>query len=191
MAKTSTRRRDAHLVHEEPGQDDPIDRHLVHEVTSPQAFMPRLTAARFGVLSTFATMDHNIPTTDRSRPIDDPPSAQQVETSRKIAATSAFAADMQSPRSGIVHIIGPELGITQPGQTIGAATRTPRPTARSGLAFGIGTMSRACARHADAAQRRSQTMEIRVDGKLPVGVTAKDVILAIIGKIGTAAAPAT
>jgi len=184
---------DAHLVHEEPGQDAIlyIDRHFVHEVTSPQAFEGlRLTGRKVRRPElTFATMDHNIPTTDRSRPIDDPLSAQQVETlAQNCRDFGVRCFDMHDRRSGIVHIIGPELGITQPGQTIVCGdSHTSTHGAFGALAFGIGTSE---VEHVLATQtllqRRSQTMEIRVDGKLPVGVTAKDVILAIIGKIGTA-----
>jgi len=123
---------DAHLVHEEPGQDAIlyIDRHFVHEVTSPQAFEGLRLAGRKVRRPelTFATMDHNIPTTDRSRPIDDPLSAQQVETLAQNCRDFGIRCfDMHDRRSGIVHIIGPELGITQPGQTIvcGDGTRPP------------------------------------------------------------------
>jgi len=184
---------DAHLVHEEPGQDAIlyIDRHFVHEVTSPQAFEGLRLAGRKVRRPelTFATMDHNIPTTDRSRPIDDPLSAQQVETLAQNCRDFGIRCfDMHDRRSGIVHIIGPELGITQPGQTIVCGdSHTSTHGAFGALAFGIGTSE---VEHVLATQtllqRKSQTMEIRVDGKLPVGVTAKDVILAIIGKIGTA-----
>jgi len=184
---------DAHLVHEEPGQDAIlyIDRHFVHEVTSPQAFEGLRLAGRKVRRPelTFATMDHNIPTTDRSRPIDDPLSAQQVETLAQNCRDFAVRCfDMHDRRSGIVHIIGPELGITQPGQTVVCGdSHTSTHGAFGALAFGIGTSE---VEHVLATQtllqRKSKTMEIRIDGKLPIGVTAKDVILAIIGKIGTA-----
>ena len=184
---------DAHLVHEEPGQDAIlyIDRHFVHEVTSPQAFEGLRLAGRKVRRPelTFATMDHNIPTTDRSRPIDDPLSAQQVETLATNCRDFGIRCfDMNDRRSGIVHIIGPELGITQPGQTIVCGdSHTSTHGAFGALAFGIGTSE---VEHVLATQtllqRKSKTMEIRVDGTLPVGVTAKDVILAIIGEIGTA-----
>ena len=183
---------DAHLVHEEPGQDAIlyIDRHFVHEVTSAQAFEGlRLAGRRVRRPElTFATMDHNIPTTDRSRPIEDPLSRKQVEMlagNCKEFGVTLF--DMHDRRSGIVHVIGPELGITQPGQTIVCGdSHTSTHGAFGALAFGIGTSE---VEHVLATQtllqRRSKTMEIRVDGRLPVGVTPKDVILAIIGKIGT------
>jgi len=184
---------DAHLVHEEPGQDAIlyIDRHFVHEVTSPQAFEGLRLAGRKVRRPelTFATMDHNIPTTDRSRPIDDPLSAQQVETLAQNCRDFGIRCfDMHDRRSGIVHIIGPELGITQPGQTVVCGdSHTSTHGAFGALAFGIGTSE---VEHVLATQtllqRKSRTLEIRVDGTLPIGVTAKDVILAIIGKIGTA-----
>jgi 3-isopropylmalate/(R)-2-methylmalate dehydratase large subunit len=184
---------DAHLVHEEPGQDAIIyiDRHFVHEVTSPQAFEGLRLAGRKVRRPelTFATMDHNIPTTDRSKPIDDPLSAQQVETlAQNCREFGIRCFDMHDRRSGIVHIIGPELGITQPGQTIVCGdSHTSTHGAFGALAFGIGTSE---VEHVLATQtllqRKSKTMEIRVDGRLPIGVTAKDVILAIIGKVGTA-----
>jgi 3-isopropylmalate/(R)-2-methylmalate dehydratase large subunit len=184
---------DAHLVHEEPGQDAIlyIDRHFVHEVTSPQAFEGlRLSGRKVRRPElTFATMDHNIPTTDRSGVIDDPLSAQQVETlAANCREFGIRCFDMHDRRSGIVHIIGPELGITQPGQTIVCGdSHTSTHGAFGALAFGIGTSE---VEHVLATgtllQRPSKTMEIRVTGKLGVGVTAKDVILAIIGKIGTA-----
>ncbi len=184
---------DAHLVYEVPGQDSIIyvDRHFVHEVTSPQAFEGLRLAARKVRRPelTFATRDHNIPTTERSGPIDDPLSAQQVETlAANCREFGVRCFDMHDRRSGIVHIIGPELGITQPGQTIVCGdSHTSTHGAFGALAFGIGTSE---VEHVLATQtllqRPSKTMEIRVDGKLAVGVTAKDVILAIIGKIGTA-----
>ncbi len=183
----------AHLVHEEPGGDSIlyIDRHLVHEVTSPQAFEGlRLAGRRVRRPElTFATMDHNIPTTDRGAPIADPLSRQQVETLASNCREYGITCfDMHDHRNGIVHIIGPELGITQPGQTIVCGdSHTSTHGAFGALAFGIGTSE---VEHVLATQtllqRRSKTMEIRVEGALPVGITPKDVILAIIGKIGTA-----
>ena len=184
---------DAHVVHDEPDQDTIvyIDRHFVHEVTSPQAFeglrLEGRSVRRPG--ATFATMDHNIPTTDRSVPIADPLSRQQIETLQ--ANCDEFGVtcfDMNDARNGIVHIIGPELGITQPGQTIVCGdSHTATHGAFGALAFGIGTSE---VEHVLATQtllqRKSKTMEVRVDGELPVGVTAKDIILAIIGRIGTA-----
>jgi len=184
---------DAHLVYEEPGQDAIlyVDRHFVHEVTSPQAFEGLRLAGRTVRRPelTFATMDHNIPTTDRAKPIADPLSRAQVETLAKNCEQFGIACfDMHDRRNGIVHIIGPELGITQPGQTIVCGdSHTSTHGAFGALAFGIGTSE---VEHVLATQtllqKRSKTMEIRIDGKLPSGVTAKDVILAIIGKIGTA-----
>jgi len=184
---------DAHVVHDEPGKDTVlyIDRHFVHEVTSPQAFeglrLEGRTVRRPEL--TFATMDHNIPTTDRSVPIADPLSRQQVETlATNCEEFGVTLFDMHDRRNGIVHIVGPELGITQPGHTVVCGdSHTSTHGAFGALAFGIGTSE---VEHVLATQtllqRKSKTMEIRVDGELPVGVTAKDVILAIIGKIGTA-----
>jgi len=183
---------DAHLVHEEPGQDAIlyIDRHFVHEVTSAQAFEGlRLTGRRVRRPErTFATVDHNIPTTSRSGPIKDELSRKQVETletnCRQFGVTFF---GMNDRRSGIVHIIGPELGITQPGNTIVCGdSHTSTHGAFGALAFGIGTSE---VEHVLATQtllqRRSKTMEVRVEGDLPFGVTSKDLILAIIGTIGT------
>jgi 3-isopropylmalate/(R)-2-methylmalate dehydratase large subunit len=184
---------DAHLVHHEPDQDAIlyIDRHFVHEVTSPQAFeglrLEGRTVRRREL--TFATMDHNIPTTDRSRGIADPLSRKQIETLQENCREFGITCfDMNDSRNGIVHIIGPELGITQPGQTIVCGdSHTATHGAFGALAFGIGTSE---VEHVLATQtllqQKSKTMEVRVDGPLPVGVTAKDIILAIIGKIGTA-----
>jgi 3-isopropylmalate/(R)-2-methylmalate dehydratase large subunit len=183
---------DAHVVHDEPGHDAIlyIDRHFVHEVTSPQAFEGLRLAGR-GVRCpelTFATLDHNIPTTDRSRPIVDPLSRRQVETlQRNCRETGITLFGMDDARNGIVHIIGPELGITQPGQTIVCGdSHTSTHGAFGALAFGIGTSE---VEHVLATQtllqRKSKTMEIRIDGQLSFGVTPKDVILAIIGKVGT------
>ncbi len=184
---------DAHLVHEEPGQDGfvYIDRHYVHEVTSPQAFeglrLANRTVRRPDL--TFATMDHNIPTTDRSIPIADPLSKQQIDT--LVANCKEFGIpcfDMKDRRNGIVHVIGPQLGLTQPGQTIVCGdSHTSTHGAFGALAFGIGTSE---VEHVLATQtliqKKSKTMEVRVNGELPVGITGKDVVLAIIGKIGTA-----
>ena len=184
---------EAHVVHEEPGQDAVlyIDRHYVHEVTSPQAFEGLRLAGRKvrRPERTFATMDHNIPTTDRSKPIADPLSKKQVET--LVANCEEFGVtcfDMSDARNGIVHVIGPELGLTQPGMTIVCGdSHTATHGALGALAFGIGTSE---VEHVLATQtllqKKSKTMEVRVTGSLPVGITPKDVILAIIGKIGTA-----
>ena len=166
-----------------------IDTHLVHEVTSPQAFeglrinnrkvrRPELT---------FATMDHNVPTTDRSLPITDLIAAKQMETlSQNCKEFDIPLYDINSPDQGIVHVIGPELGITQPGMTIVCGdSHTSTHGALGALAFGIGTSE---IEHVLATQcllqQKSETFEIRVDGTLPYGVTAKDIILSIIGHIG-------
>jgi 3-isopropylmalate/(R)-2-methylmalate dehydratase large subunit len=184
---------DAHVVHDDPGRDTIlyIDRHFVHEVTSPQAF----EGLRIGGRKvrrpelTFATMDHNIPTTDRSRPIEDSLSRQQVETLQTNCDENGIACfNMHDHRSGIIHIIGPELGLTQPGQTIVCGdSHTSTHGAFGALAHGIGTSE---VEHVLATQtllqRKSKSMEVRVDGELGAGVTAKDIILAVIGKIGTA-----
>jgi 3-isopropylmalate/(R)-2-methylmalate dehydratase large subunit len=183
---------DAHLVREDPGQDAIlyIDRHFVHEVTSAQAFEGlRLAGRRVRRAElTFATVDHNIPTTSRSTVIEDALSRKQVETletnCREFGVTFF---GMSDSRSGIVHIIGPELGITQPGQTIVCGdSHTSTHGAFGALAHGIGTSE---VEHVLATQtllqRKSKTMEIRVEGDLPFGVTSKDLILAVIGKIGT------
>ncbi len=184
---------DAHVVHAEEGKDSIlyIDRHYVHEVTSPQAFEGLRLAGRTlrRPELTFATMDHNIPTTDRSKPIDDPMSKKQVETlSANCKEFGVRCFDMFDSRSGIVHVIGPELGLTRPGMTIVCGdSHTATHGAMGALAFGIGTSE---VEHVMATQtllqKRSKTLNIRVNGSLPNGVTAKDIILAIIGKIGTA-----
>jgi len=183
----------AHVVHEQPGQDAIlyIDRHYVHEVTSPQAFEGLRLAGRKvrRPERTFATMDHNIPTTDRSRPIADPQARKQIETLKQNCAEFGIPCfDMHDPRNGIVHVIGPELGLTEPGFTIVCGdSHTATHGAFGALAFGIGTSE---VEHVLATQtllqRKSKTLEIRVSGKIPSGVTAKDIILAIIGRIGTA-----
>ncbi len=184
---------DAHVVLDEPGRDTIlyIDRHFVHEVTSPQAFEGlRLTGRKVRRPDlTFATMDHNIPTTDRNKPIEDSLSRQQVETLQtNCDETGIVCFNMHDRRSGIVHIIGPELGLTEPGQTIVCGdSHTSTHGAFGALAHGIGTSE---VEHVLATQtllqRKSKSMEVRVEGTLGVGVTAKDIILAIIGKIGTA-----
>jgi 3-isopropylmalate/(R)-2-methylmalate dehydratase large subunit len=188
---------DAHVVHEEPEQPALlyVDLHLVHEVTSPQAFEGlRLTSRKVRRPDlTLATMDHNVPTTDRSLPILDQISAKQMQTlSRNCQEFGVTVFGLDDPRQGIVHIIGPELGLTQPGMTIVCGdSHTSTHGAFGSLAFGIGTSE---VEHVLATQTlpqsRPKTMEIRVegDGPLPIGVTSKDIILAIIGKIGTAGA---
>ncbi len=183
---------DAHLVHEEPGQSPIlyVDRHYVHEVTSAQAFEGLRLAGRTARRPerTFATMDHNIPTKDWEKPIADPLSKTQVETLKKNCeefGVECFGLD--DPRTGIVHVIGPELGLTQPGMTIVCGdSHTATHGAFGALAFGIGTSE---VEHVLATQtllqNTSKTMEVRVNGELGAGVTAKDIILAIIGEIGT------
>src|SRR3954452_23667255 len=166
-----------------------IDRHLVHEVTSPQAFEGLRTSGRKVRRPdlTLAVADHNVPTTDRSRGIEEPESRLQVETlDKNVAAFGVPYFGMNDVRQGIVHIIGPEQGITQPGNTIVCGdSHTATHGAFGALAFGIGTTE---VTHVLATQcllqRRPRTMEIRVDGRLRPGVTAKDLILAIIAKIG-------
>src|SRR2546426_3845297 len=181
---------DAHVVDEQHGRSLLyIDRHLVHEVTSPQAFdglrMNKRKVRRPDL--TVATMDHNVPTTDRSLPIQDPISAKQIEVLRQNCEEFGIPLyDVRNPRQGIVHVIGPELGLTQPGMTIVCGdSHTSTHGAFGALAFGIGTSE---VEHVLATQclqqSKPKTMEIRVNGSLPLGVTAKDVILAIIGKIG-------
>jgi 3-isopropylmalate/(R)-2-methylmalate dehydratase large subunit len=184
---------DDHLVHE--AEDGTaliyIDRHLVHEVTSPQAFEGLRLAGRTvrAPDKTLAVVDHNVPTTDRSHGIDDPESALQVETLAHNAQD--FGIDYFSEtdrRQGIVHIIGPEQGFTLPGTTIVCGdSHTATHGAFGALAHGIGTSE---VEHVLATQtliqNKARNMRVVVDGSLPQGVTAKDIILAIIGEIGTA-----
>ena len=168
-----------------------IDRHLVHEVTSPQAFEGLRLANRKvrAPDKTLAVVDHNVPTTDRTQGIDDPESALQVETMAKNA--EEFGIEYYSEtdfRQGIVHIVGPEQGFTLPGMTIVCGdSHTSTHGAFGALAHGIGTSE---VEHVLATQtliqKKAKNMLIKVDGKLPDGVTAKDIILAIIGEIGTA-----
>jgi 3-isopropylmalate/(R)-2-methylmalate dehydratase large subunit len=182
---------DAHVVHEELGQPAIIyiDRHLVHEGTSAQAFSGlRATGRRVRRPDlTFATMDHSVPTKDRHLPLVDNVAAAQFEALEKNCREfGVLLFDMQSPRQGIVHVIGPELGLTQPGQTIVCGdSHTATHGAFGALAFGIGTSE---VEHVLAtqclSQFRSKTMLVRVQGRRARGVTAKDIILAIIGKIG-------
>src|SRR5437763_12453913 len=171
-----------------------IDLHLVHEVTSPQAFEGLRLAGRKvrRPERTFATLDHNIPTTRNDRSvITDMLALSQVEALRKNCREFGVPLfDLDSPDQGIVHVIGPELGLTQPGTTVVCGdSHTSTHGAFGALAFGIGTSE---VEHVLATQcviqARPKTMEIRVSGTLPRGVTAKDVVLAIIGKIGTAGA---
>lgn len=186
---------DAHVVHEEPGKPALIyiDLHLVHEVTSPQAFeglrLNERVVRRPDL--TIATVDHNVPTTDRSLPIEDEISLAQIETMNKNAADFGIKLyDIYSQNQGIVHVIGPELGYTQPGKTIVCGdSHTSTHGAFGALAFGIGTSE---VEHVLATQclvqARPRTMEVRVNGRAPHGVTAKDIILGIIGRIGVSGA---
>jgi 3-isopropylmalate/(R)-2-methylmalate dehydratase large subunit len=182
---------DAHVVHEQPGAPTLlyIDLHLVHEVTSPQAFQglrDRGLKVRRPDL-TVATTDHSIPTTDRALPIVDEIAARQVaqlETNCRDFGIRCYG--MHSDRQGIVHVIGPELGLTQPGMTVVCGdSHTATHGAFGALAFGIGTSE---VEHVLATQcllqRKSKTFQVRVDGKLRPGVTAKDIILALISRIG-------
>ncbi len=184
---------DDHMVHQAPDGTCLlyIDRHLVHEVTSPQAFEGlRMTGRKVREpKKTLAVVDHNVPTTDRSHGIDDPESALQVAT---LAANAAefgieYFGELDH-RQGIVHIIGPEQGFTLPGTTIVCGdSHTSTHGAFGALAHGIGTSE---VEHVLATQtliqRKAKNMRVRVDGALKEGVTAKDIILAIIGEIGTA-----
>src|SRR5271168_3412658 len=167
-----------------------IDLHLIHEVTSPQAFAGLRDSGRKirAPHRTFATMDHNVPTTDRSKPIADPDSKLQVETLRRNCEDFGVKLyDLGSREQGIIHVIGPELGLTQPGMTIVCGdSHTATHGAFGALAFGIGTSE---VEHVLATQclweERPRTFEIRVDGKFGLGVGAKDLILGIIGRITT------
>ncbi|MGB3307603.1 MAG: 3-isopropylmalate dehydratase large subunit [Thermomicrobiales bacterium] len=183
---------DQHIVRSAPDEPDLlyIDLHLVHEVTSPQAFDGlRLAGRRVRRPDlTIATADHNVPTVGIGLPIADPISATQVrKLSENCAEFGIRLHPMGDPGQGIVHVIGPEMGLTQPGMTIVCGdSHTSTHGAFGALAFGIGTSE---VEHVLATQslpqNRPQTMAITVDGTLQPGVTAKDVILAIIGKIGT------
>ena len=184
---------DAHLVHEAPDGTCLlyVDRHLVHEVTSPQAFEGLRMAGRRvrAPEKTLAVVDHNVPTTDRSKGIDDPESALQIAT---LAANAKdFGIEYyheRDRRQGIVHVVGPEQGFTLPGTTIVCGdSHTSTHGAFGALAHGIGTSE---VEHVLATQTliqsKAKNMLVRVDGMLPEGVTAKDIILSIIGEIGTA-----
>jgi 3-isopropylmalate/(R)-2-methylmalate dehydratase large subunit len=183
---------DAHLVRREPGQPDLlyIDLHLVHEVTSPQAFDGlRLSGRRVRRPElTVCTEDHNVPTEATDQPIADPVSRAQVETLRRNAAEFGLVNfPMGDPGQGIVHVIGPEQGRTLPGMTIVCGdSHTSTHGAFGALAFGIGTSE---VEHVLATQTLPQaparTLAVTVDGELPAGSTAKDIILAILGRIGT------
>jgi len=167
-----------------------VDLHLVHEVTSPQAFDGLRAAGRKlrEPLRTIATVDHNIPTEPRGTPIFDPIAKKQIEALQKNCRDFGVRLfDMDSPEQGIVHVIGPELGFTQPGMTIVCGdSHTSTHGAFGALAFGIGTSE---VEHVLATQtlpqRKPKTMLIQVSGELAEGVSSKDLVLAIIGKIGT------
>jgi len=184
---------EAHVVRETAGEPTLIyiDRHLIHEGTSPQAFSGLKAAGRKVRRPdlTFAVMDHSVPTRDRNLPlVDTVAAAQFAALERNCRETGVLLFDMQSPNQGIVHVIGPELGITQPGLTMVCGdSHTSTHGAFGTLAFGIGTSE---VEHVLAtqclSQFKSKTMLVRVDGQRARGVTAKDLILAIIGKIGIA-----
>ena len=182
---------DSHIVHEEPGQPAIlyVDLHLVHEVTSPQAFDGlRMTGRHVRRPDlTVATVDHNVPTWDRALPITDEISLKQIQALvRNCEEFGLILYDMNSPGQGIVHVIGPEQGYTQPGKTIVCGdSHTSTHGAFGALAMPIGTtqveqvLATQC-----LVQAKPRTMEVRVNGSLPIGVTAKDLILGIIGQIG-------
>ncbi len=184
---------DDHLVHEDADGTALIyiDRHLVHEVTSPQAFEGLRTAGRkvHAPDKTLAVVDHNVPTSNRKLPNPDPESAEQIAVLAQNAKDFGIEYfDEFDRRQGIVHIIGPEQGFTLPGTTIVCGdSHTATHGAFGALAYGIGTSE---VEHVLATQtliqKKSKNMRAVVDGKLPEGVTAKDIILAIIGEIGTA-----
>lgn len=184
---------DSHQVANEEGGDALlyIDCHLVHEVTSPQAFEGLRAAGRrvHRPDATLAVADHNVPTADRDKGITDPESLLQVETlTRNCAEFGIPYFDMNDIRQGIVHVIGPEQGLTQPGMTIVCGdSHTATHGAFGALAFGIGTSE---VEHVLATQTlvqsRAKNLKIEISGKLRPGVTAKDIILAVIGRIGTA-----
>ncbi len=183
---------DAHVVRSAEGEPDLlyIDLHLVHEVTSPQAFDGLRSAGRSVRRAdlTIATIDHNVPTTDRSLPIADAIASKQIEALRANCAQFGVRLfDIHSKEQGIVHVIGPELGLTQPGMTIVCGdSHTSTHGAFGALAFGIGTseveqvLATQC-----LPQTKPRTMLVRTNGRLADGVTAKDLALGIIGQIGT------
>jgi 3-isopropylmalate/(R)-2-methylmalate dehydratase large subunit len=183
---------DSHVVRQSPGEPATIyiDLHLVHEVTSPQAFEGLRMAGRKvrRPERIVATVDHNVPTDPGRRNIQDPIAAAQVEALRRNCKEFGIRLfDIDSAEQGIVHVIGPELGLTQPGMTIVCGdSHTSTHGAFGALAFGIGTSE---VEHVLATQclpqEKAKTFEIRVEGRLCTGVTAKDLILAIIGQIGT------
>ena len=184
---------DSHLVRQDPHGTALIyiDRHLIHEVTSPQAFEGLRIAGRkpWRTDSILAVPDHNVPTTNRSAGITDLISRLQVETlDRNCAELGITEFLMDDPRQGIVHVIGPEQGATLPGMTVVCGdSHTSTHGAFGALAFGIGTSD---VEHVLATQclimKKAQNLEIRIDGQLAAGVSAKDIVLAVIGRIGTA-----
>ena len=184
---------DAHVVNQDEGGTSLlyVDRHLLHEVTSPQAFEGLSQARRklWRVNANLAVVDHNVPTTDRSHGIEDPISRLQVETlDRNAHDFGVTYFDINDRRQGIVHVIGPEQGATLPGMTVVCGdSHTSTHGAFACLAFGIGTSE---VEHALATQtivaKKQKNMLVEVDGALPRGVTSKDLVLAIIGRIGTA-----
>ena len=186
---------DSHVITEVPDQPTVlyVDLHLVHEVTSPQAFEGlRISGRKVRRTDlTLAPADHNTPTWDLSLPIKDPIAKQQLDTLQENCEEFGVTLyDRYSPNQGIVHVIGPEQGYTQPGKVIVCGdSHTSTHGAFGAFAMGIGTSE---VEHVLATQTLRQfkpkTMEIRVNGNLPKGVTAKDVILSIIGKIGVAGA---
>jgi 3-isopropylmalate/(R)-2-methylmalate dehydratase large subunit len=185
---------DSHVVHRGDGDAEPdllyIDLHLVHEVTSPQAFEGlRLTGRRVRRPDlTVATADHNVPTTPVTGPIEDPVSRRQLEAlEQNCRDFSVTCWPMGHENQGIVHVIGPEQGLSQPGMTIVCGdSHTSTHGAFGALAFGIGTSE---VEHVLATQtlpqKRPRTMAVTVDGDLPDGVSAKDLVLAIVGRLGT------
>lgn len=180
-----------HVIHEEEGKPSIlyIDLHLIHEVTSPQAFEGLRIAGRKVRRPelTYATMDHNVPTQDRYN-ITDPISKQQIDTlSKNCRDFGVKLFDLDSIDQGVVHVMGPELGLTHPGKTIVCGdSHTSTHGAFGALAFGIGTSE---VEHVLATQTlqqaKSKTMEVRINGTLPPGLTAKDIILGVIAKYGT------
>jgi len=183
---------DSHVVHQDAGKPALlyVDLHLIHEVTTPQAFEGlRLAGRRVRRPErTFATVDHAIPTLNRNLPFKDPIAAKQVETLRENCREFGIRiADLDSAEQGIIHVFGPEQGLTRPGMTIVCGdSHTSTHGAFGALAFGIGTSE---VEHVLATQTlqqsRSKNLLIRVDGELPFGVTAKDLVLGIINRIGT------
>ena len=182
---------DAHVVHQNPGQDAIlyVDLHLVHEVTSPQAFEGLRLSGRpvRRPELTVATVDHSIPTWERTRPTEDPIAAQQIATMQQNAKDNRLPFyDIHSDGQGIVHVIGPQLGYTRPGMLIVCGdSHTSTHGAFGSMGMAIGTTQ---AEHVLATQCVQQanlkTMEVRLTGSLPPGVAAKDIILGIIGEIG-------